>query len=146
MRLLFLKYCRGDAIIDISYKVFHLDFSVPTAYTLQSSVFLLFRHNPKPRLHHSKYLVQPLAKTVSLFNSCFVSSVRLWNSLAFTCSLYFALFCLRSFILALLTLQRIIKKKTSFKTCRHGISCTYVRVPDRTQIHFCCIFQAHHQV
>ena len=28
-----------------------------------------------------KYLVQPFARTVSFFNSYFVSSVRLWNSL-----------------------------------------------------------------
>ena len=41
----------------------------------------IFQHNPNPRLYHSKYLVQPFAKTVSFFNSYFVSSVRLWNSL-----------------------------------------------------------------
>ena len=40
-----------------------------------------FHHNPNPRLYHSKYLVQPFAKTVSFFNSYFVSSVILWNSL-----------------------------------------------------------------
>ena len=33
------------------------------------------------RVFHSKQLLQPLAKTVSHYNSFFISAVRLWNSL-----------------------------------------------------------------
>ena len=50
-------------------------------YSFCPSGLFTFHHDPNPRLYHSKYLVQPFAKTVSFFNSYFVSSVRLWNSL-----------------------------------------------------------------
>ena len=50
-------------------------------YSFCPSGLFTFHHNPNPRLYHSNYLVQPFAKTVSFFNSYFVSSVRLWNSL-----------------------------------------------------------------
>ena len=50
-------------------------------YSFCPSGLFTFHHNPNPRLYHSKYLVQPFAKTVSYFNSYSVSSVRLWNSL-----------------------------------------------------------------
>ena len=46
-------------------------------YSFCPSGLFTFHHDPNP----SKYLVQPFAKTVSFFNSYFVSSVRLWNSL-----------------------------------------------------------------
>ena len=50
-------------------------------YSFCPSGLFTFHRNPNPRLYHSKYLVQPFAKTVSFLNSYFVSSVRLWNSL-----------------------------------------------------------------
>ena len=37
--------------------------------------------NPNPRLFHSKYLIQPFAKTEAYYHSFFIDSVRLWNSL-----------------------------------------------------------------
>ena len=50
-------------------------------YSFCPSGLFTFHHDPNPRLYHSKHLVQPFARTVSFFNSYFVSSVRLWNSL-----------------------------------------------------------------
>ena len=50
-------------------------------YSFCPSGLFTFHHDPNPGLYYSKYLVQPFAKTVSFFNSYFVSSVRLWNSL-----------------------------------------------------------------
>ena len=57
-----------------TYKFLH-------GYLYCPSDFLNFHPNPNLRVFHSKHLLQPLAKTVSHYNSFFISTVRLWNSL-----------------------------------------------------------------
>ena len=43
--------------------------------------FFIYRNSPNLRTSHSMQLLQPLAKCCSFYNSFFVHSVRLWNSL-----------------------------------------------------------------
>ena len=41
----------------------------------------VFNASPNTRVSHSSQLVVPFAKTAAYFNSFFVSTTRLWNSL-----------------------------------------------------------------
>ena len=60
-----------------------LTYKFLNAYTFCPSGYFLYHANPNPRMFHSKFLVQPFAKTETYFNSFFffVDSVKLWNSL-----------------------------------------------------------------
>ena len=68
-------------IVELTLSWFVLtSFCTDTLYC--TSEFLNFQPIPNLRVFHSKQLLQPLAKTVSHYNSFFfISAVRLWNSL-----------------------------------------------------------------
>ena len=58
-----------------------LTYKFLSGYTYCPTGYFVQHPNPNPRLFHSKYIVQPFAKTEAYYHSFFIDSVRLWNSL-----------------------------------------------------------------
>ena len=60
-----------------------LIFALKVSNNLVFCPFVLFTYHPQPnlRMNHNKQLLQPFARTVSFSYSCFISTVKLWNSL-----------------------------------------------------------------
>ena len=58
-----------------------LTYKFLSGYTYCPTGYFVQHPNPNPRLFHSKYIVQPFAKTEAYYHPFFIDSVRLWNSL-----------------------------------------------------------------